>query len=152
VNPKDLRYKHLVGQTVVLPLVNREIPIIADDFVATEFGTGAVKVTPAHDPNDFAMGQRHKLPIINVMHPNAMINEAGGAYNGLDRFDARKKIIADLEAQGLLVKIEDHKHAVGHCYRCETIVEPRLSKQWFVKMKPLAKPALEAVQKSDIKI
>jgi len=152
VNSKDRRYKHLIGQTLTLPLVNREIKIIADDFVATEFGTGAVKVTPAHDPNDFMMGQRHHLAMINVMNPDASINEQGGKYKGLDRFEARKRIIADLEEQGLLVKIEDHKHAVGHCYRCDTVVEPYLSKQWFLKMKSLAKPALEAVQKGKIKI
>ena len=152
VNPKDPRYSTMVGQILVLPLVNREIKIIADDFVAAEFGTGAVKVTPAHDPNDFGMGQRHNLPMINVMHPDARINEQGGVYSGLDRFEARKRILADLESQGLLVKIEDHKNSVGHCYRCDTVIEPYLSKQWFVKMKPLAKPALEAVKKGEIKI
>ncbi len=152
VNPKDERYTKMIGQTLVLPLVNREIKIIADDFVAAEFGTGAVKVTPAHDPNDFGMGQRHNLPMINVMHPDARINEKGGAYDGLDRFEARKRILADLETQGFLVKVEDHKNSVGHCYRCDTIIEPYLSKQWFVKMKPLAKPALEAVKKGEIKI
>ncbi|MDE1920544.1 MAG: valine--tRNA ligase [Candidatus Omnitrophica bacterium] len=152
VNPKDERYIKFIDKTLVLPLVGREIKVISDDFVAAEFGTGAVKVTPAHDPNDFAMGQRHQLEIVNIMHPDASINEKGGAYKGLDRFEARKRIVADLEAQGLLVKIEDHKHAVAHCYRCETIVEPRLSKQWFVKMKLLAEPALEAVQKGQIKI
>ncbi len=152
VNPKDPRYTKLIGQTLVLPLVNREIKIIADDFVAAEFGTGAVKVTPAHDPNDFGMGQRHKLEMINVMHPDGRINENGGAYNGLDRFAARKQILVDLETQGFLEKIEDHKNSVGHCYRCDTVVEPYLSKQWFVKMKPLAVPALEAVRSGEIKI
>jgi len=152
VNPNDERYKNSIGKSLMLPLVNREIKIIADDFVSAEFGTGAVKVTPAHDPNDFLMGQRHHLPMINVMYPDARINEQGGKYQGLDRFEARKQILADLEAQGLLEKIEDHKNAVGHCYRCDTIVEPRLSKQWFVKMKPLAQPALEAVKKGDIRI
>jgi valyl-tRNA synthetase len=152
VNPKDERYLKLIGKTLILPLVNREIKIIADDFVAAEFGSGAVKVTPAHDPNDFMMGQRHQLAIINVMNPDASINEQGGKYKGLDRFEARKRILADLEAMGLLEKIEDHKNAVGHCYRCDTIVEPYLSKQWFVKMKPLAKPASEAVQKGEIRI
>ena len=152
VNPKDERYVQFIGKTLILPLVNREIKIIADEFVAADFGTGAVKVTPAHDPNDFMMGQRHQLPVINVMHPDARINEQGGKYNGLDRWEARKQILADLEALGYLEKIEDHKNAVGHCYRCDTVVEPYLSKQWFVKMKPLAKPALEAVQKGDIKI
>ncbi len=152
VNPQDARYQSMIGQSLVLPLVHREIKIIADEFVNPKFGTGAVKVTPAHDPNDFLMGQRHHLPAINVMHPDARINEQGGPYQGLDRFEARKKVLADLDQMGLLEKIEDHKNAVGHCYRCDTIVEPRLSKQWFVKMKPLARPALEAVQKGDIKI
>ena len=152
VNPKDPRYTKMIGQILILPLMNREIKIIADDFVAAEFGTGAVKVTPAHDPNDFGMGQRHNLPMINIMHPDATINEQGGTYDGLDRFEARKRILADLEAQGFLVKVEDHKNSVGHCYRCDTVVEPYLSKQWFVKMKPLAVPALEAVKKGEIKI
>ena len=152
VNPKDERYLKLIGKILVLPLLDREIKIIADDFVAAEFGTGAVKVTPAHDPNDFMMGQRHKLPVINVMNPDASINVQGGKYKGLDRFEARKRVLADLEALGLLEKIEDHKNAVGHCYRCDTIVEPYLSKQWFVEMKPLAQPALEAVQKGEIRI
>jgi len=152
VNPKDERYSGLIGKTLVLPLQNREIKIIADDFVSSEFGTGAVKVTPAHDPNDFLMGQRHKLAIINVMNPDASINEKGGKYKGLDRFEARKRILADLETVGLLEKIEDHKNAVGHCYRCDTVVEPYLSKQWFVEMKPLAQPALKAVQNGEIKI
>jgi len=152
VNPKDERYTKLIGKTLILPLTGREIKIIADDFVSPEFGTGAVKVTPAHDPNDFMMGQRHHLPVINVMNPDASINEQGGKYKGLDRFEARKRILADLEASGLLEKIEDHKNAVGHCYRCDTIVEPYLSKQWFVKMKPLGQPALEAVQKGEIRI
>ncbi len=152
VNPKDERYTKLVGKILLLPLVNREIKIIADDFVAMEFGTGAVKVTPAHDPNDFMMGQRHHLSMINVMNPDASINEQGGKYKGLDRFEARKRILTDLEACGFLEKVEDYKNAVGHCYRCDTMVEPYLSKQWFVTMKPLAKPALEAVQKGKIKI
>ncbi len=152
VNPQDPRYSQFIGRTLILPLMNREIKIIADELVAVDFGTGAVKVTPAHDPNDFTMGQRHLLPVINVMHPDAKINEQGGPYNGMDRWDARKRILADLEALGLLEKVEDHKNAVGHCYRCDTVVEPYLSKQWFVTMKPLAKPALEAVQKGKIKI
>jgi len=152
VNPKDDRYVRVIGETLILPLVNREIKIIGDDFVSAEFGTGAVKVTPAHDPNDFMMGQRHNLPMINVMHPDARINEQGGKYSGLDRFEARKQVIADLEALGLIEKIEDHLHAVGHCYRCDTMVEPYLSKQWFVKMKPLAEPALKAVKDGQIKI
>ncbi len=152
VNPKDGRYTKLIGKTLVLPLMDREIKIIKDDLVAAEFGTGAVKVTPAHDPNDFMMGQRHHLPVINVMNPDATINEQGGKYKGLDRFTARKQILADLEALGLLEKIEDHKNSVGHCYRCDTVVEPYLSKQWFVSMKPLAKPASQAVQKGEIRI
>ncbi len=153
VNPKDERYLHLIGKALVLPLVNRAIKVIADDFVAAEFGTGAVKVTPAHDPNDFMMGQRHHLPMINVMHPDGRINDiAGPRYSGIDRFEVRKLVIADLEALGLVDKIEDHKNSVGHCYRCDTIVEPYLSKQWFVKMKPLAEPALRAVQQGEIKI
>ena len=152
VNPNDARYTHLIGQTLILPLVNREIKIIADEFVAAEFGTGAVKVTPAHDPNDFAMGQRHQLTLINVMHPDARINDKGGKYSGMDRFDARKQVLADLDAQGLLEKIEDHKNSVGHCYRCDTVVEPYLSKQWFVKMKPMSLPAIDAVKNGTIKI
>ncbi len=152
VNPLDERYKKLIGKTLILPLVDRPINIIADEFVGMEFGTGAVKVTPAHDPNDFLMGQRHQLDIINVMYPDARINEKGGKYKDLDRFEARKRILADLEALGLLYKVEDHKNAVGHCYRCDTVVEPYLSKQWFVSMKDLAEPALRAVQVGDIKI
>ncbi len=152
VNPKDKRYKKYIGKTVVLPLSNREIPIISDDFVDPKFGTGAVKVTPAHDPNDFAMGQRHDLEFINIMHEDGRINEKGGEFSGLDRFDARKKIIQSLTKSNLIVKIEDHSHAVGHCYRCQTIVEPYLSKQWFVKMEPLAKPAIKAVTSGKIKI
>ena len=144
VHPDDLRYKHLIGKKVVLPLLNREIPVIADAFVDPEFGTGIVKVTPAHDPNDFAMGHRHNLEQINVMTPDAKINEHGGPYKGMDRFEARKKILQDLEEQGLFVRRDSHLHAVGHCYRCETVVEPYLSKQWFVKMQPLAEKALKA--------
>ncbi|MDO8674766.1 MAG: valine--tRNA ligase [Candidatus Omnitrophota bacterium] len=152
VHPKDKRYRNAVGQELALPLTGRVIKVITDDLVAMEFGTGAVKVTPAHDPNDFAMGQRHNLEFINVMHPDGRINEKGGKFSGLDRFEARKKIVAQLEEEGLLVKTEDHKHAVGHCYRCDTVVEPYLSKQWFVKMAPLAGPALQAVKKGTIRI
>lgn len=144
VHPEDERYRHLIGKKVMLPLVNREIPIIGDEFVDREFGTGFVKVTPAHDPNDFEMGKRHNLPQINVMTPAAKINGHGGAYEGLDRFEARKKVIADLEAQNLFVKKETHQSSVGHCYRCATVVEPYLSKQWFVKMKGMAEKALKA--------
>jgi valyl-tRNA synthetase len=144
VHPDDPRYKHLIGKKVVLPLLNREIPVIADDFVDPEFGTGIVKVTPAHDPNDFAMGHRHDLEQINVMTPDGKINEHGGVYKGMDRFEARKKILQDLEEQGLFVRRDSHLHAVGHCYRCDTVIEPYLSKQWFVKMQPLAEKALKA--------
>ena len=144
VNPNDERYKHLIGKMLILPLMNREIPVIADEFVDPEFGTGMVKVTPAHDPNDFEMGKRHNLKPVNVMNLDGKINELGGQYNGLDRFAARKKIIEDLESLGLFVEKKPHAHSVGHCYRCDTVVEPYLSKQWFVKMKPLADKALEA--------
>ncbi len=144
VNPNDPRYSRLAGKKVVLPLMNREIPVIQDEFVDPEFGTGIVKVTPAHDPNDFAMGHRHKLEQINVMTPDGKINENGGVYKGMDRFEARKKILQDLEAQGLFIRRDSHLHAVGHCYRCDTVVEPYLSKQWFVKMQPLAEKALKA--------
>lgn len=151
VNPADERYAALVGKTVVLPLVNREIPIVADNYVDMEFGTGVVKITPAHDPNDFEVGLRHKLPVINVLTEDAHVNENGGKYAGLSRYDARKQIVADLEAGGFLVKIEPHAHNVGTCYRCHTTVEPRVSKQWFVKMEPLAKPAIEAVRQGETK-
>jgi len=144
IHPKDPRYQHLIGKKVILPLVNREIPVITDEFVDPEFGTGMVKVTPAHDPNDFAMGHRHNLEQVNVMTPDGKINENGGPYKGMDRFEARKKILVDLEAQGLFIKRDSHLHAVGHCYRCDTVVEPYLSKQWFVKMQPLAEKALKA--------
>ncbi|MBN2401354.1 MAG: valine--tRNA ligase [Spirochaetes bacterium] len=146
VNPDDGRYRHLVGRSVILPLMNRKIPVFADSFVSQEFGTGLVKVTPAHDPNDFEMGKRHNLEEINILDKNGNINENGGAYNGLSRSDARKKVLEDLDKLGLLVKIEDHNHAVGHCYRCGTVIEPYLSKQWFVKIKPLAEEAIKAVE------
>ncbi len=149
VNPKDERYAHLVGKTVILPIVHREIPIVADDYVEMDFGTGVVKITPAHDPNDFEVGARHDLPIINVMTEDARINEDYPAYAGMDRYEAREAIVKDLEAEGALVKVEDYSHNVGTCYRCGTTVEPRVSKQWFVKMKPLAGPAIEAVKKKD---
>jgi valyl-tRNA synthetase len=146
VNPKDERYRGLIGKTLRLPVLNREIPVIADDFVDPQFGTGCVKVTPAHDPNDFAMGKRHQLPEVNVMTDDGRMNEAAGPYAGQERFVCRNHIVADLEKAGLLEKVEDHPHAVGHCYRCHTVVEPRLSRQWFVKMKPLAEPAIAAVR------
>jgi valyl-tRNA synthetase len=151
VNPKDDRYKDLVGKTVILPLVNREIPIVADDYVEMDFGTGVVKITPAHDPNDFEVGARHNLPIINVMTDDAKITEDYPKYAGMDRFDARKAIVKDLEEGGFLIKVEDHAHNVGTCYRCGTTIEPRASLQWFVKMEPLAKPAIKAVKEGDIK-
>jgi len=151
VNPKDKRYKSLIGKIIILPLMKREIKIIADDLVDKDFGTGAVKVTPAHDPNDYQMGMKHKLEFINIMRPDAVLNENAGEYAGMDRFEAREAILEDLKERKLLEKVEPHKHAVGHCYRCHTVVEPYLSKQWFVKMKPLAKPAIEAVKKGKIK-
>jgi len=144
VHPADERYKHLHGKKLILPLLEREIPVICDEAVDPEFGTGLVKVTPAHDPNDFDMGKRHGLAEINVMTPDGKINAQGGPYEGLDRFAARKKIVEDLKARELLVKLVPHRHAVGHCYRCETVVEPYLSKQWFVRMKPMAEKALKA--------
>ncbi len=150
VNPKDERYRHLVGRQVVLPVIEKEIPVIADDFVDPAFGTGAVKVTPAHDPNDFAIGGRHGLQPVNVMHPDGKMNENAGIYSGKDRFECRRLLVESLEAAGLVEKIIDHAHAVGHCYRCDTVVEPRLSLQWFVKMKPLAAPAIEAVKSGRI--
>ncbi len=151
VNPKDPRYQGLIGETLILPIVEREIPVIADDFVNPEFGTGAVKVTPAHDPNDFAMGQRHNLPSVNVMHPDGRMNENAGEFAGTDRFEAREAIVEFLNELKVLEKIEKHSHAVGHCYRCHTVVEPYLSKQWFVKMKPLAAPALKVVQDGTVR-
>jgi valyl-tRNA synthetase len=145
VNPADDRYRELIGATVRLPLVNREIPIIADDYVDMEFGTGVVKITPAHDFNDFEVGKRHNLDVINIFDESGVINAAGHQYQGMDRFAARKRIVADLESQGLLEKITDHPLAVGGCYRCKTVVEPYLSLQWYVKVKTLAEPALAAV-------
>jgi valyl-tRNA synthetase len=150
INPADERYSWLVGKKVVLPVLGREIVVIKDDFVDPKFGTGVVKVTPAHDPNDFNMGLRHNLAQINVMNGDGTMNEEAGPYKGMDRAECRKKILVDLEELGLIEKIEDHQHAVGHCYRCQTVVEPRLSLQWFVKMKPLAEPAIKAVRDSRI--
>jgi valyl-tRNA synthetase len=151
VNPKDKRYKHLVGKTLILPLINREIKIIADNMVDMKFGTGAVKVTPAHDPNDYILAKKHKLEFVNVMHPDGRMNENAGSYNGMDRFQARQVILKDLKEKGLLEKVQAHTFSAGHCYRCHTIIEPYLSKQWFVRMKPLAKPAIEVVKKGKIK-
>lgn len=149
VHPEDERYKHLIGKTAILPLVGRRLQIVADEYVDREFGTGAVKITPAHDPNDFEMGLRHNLPSVNVMNLDATMNEEAGPYQGLDRYDCRQKVVEDLQAQGYLLKIEPHQHAVGHCYRCDSVVEPMISKQWFVRMKPLAEPAIERVVKGD---
>ena len=151
VHPEDERFASLVGKFAVLPLVGREIPIVADEYVDREFGTGCVKITPCHDPNDFEVGKRHNLEMITVFDKDAKINENGGKYRGLDRFEARKQIVADLDAGGYLVKIEPCTHNVGHCYRCGTVVEPLASKQWFVKMEPLAKGAIEAVENGDIR-
>ncbi|MBE6915192.1 MAG: valine--tRNA ligase [Ruminococcaceae bacterium] len=150
VHPDDERYQHLIGKTVLLPLMNREIPIIADEYVEMDFGTGCVKITPSHDPNDFEVGKRHNLEEILVMDDNAKINENGGKYQGLDRYEARKQIVADLEAEGYLLKIEDHAHNVGSCYRCGTVVEPITSAQWFVKMGPLAEEAIRVVKDGTI--
>ena len=146
VHPDDERYKALVGKTVILPLVNKEIPIIADSYVEQDFGTGVVKITPAHDPNDFEVGLRHNLPVINVMDDGGVINENGGKYAGMPALEARKQIVKDLDEAGFLIKIEPIKHNVGTCYRCGTVVEPRVSTQWFVKMEPLAKPGIAAVK------
>jgi len=152
VNPEDERYKDFVGKTVTLPIVGREIPVVADSYVDMEFGTGVVKITPAHDPNDFEVGLRHNLPIINVMDDTAHMNEnAGEKYKGMDRYECRKAIVKDLEEGGFLVKIEPHTHNVGTCYRCGTTVEPRVSMQWFVKMKPLAEPAIDCVKSGKTK-
>ncbi len=151
VNPNDERYKDMVGKTLILPIVHREIPIVADDYVEMDFGTGVVKITPAHDPNDFEVGLRHNLPVINVMTDDAKITEDYPKYAGMDRYEARKAIVADLEAEGALLRVEDYNHNVGTCYRCGTTVEPRVSKQWFVKMKPLAQPAIDAVKTGETK-
>lgn len=151
VNPNDERYKEMVGKTLILPIVHREIPVIADDYVDIEFGTGVVKITPAHDPNDFEVGLRHNLEVINVLTPDAKIVDDYPKYAGMDRYEARKAIVEDLEAEGALVEIEDYSHNVGTCYRCGTTVEPRVSKQWFVKMEPLAKPAVEVVRNGEVK-
>ena len=151
VHPDDERYKNLIGKTLILPLVNREIPLFADSYVDKNFGTGAVKVTPAHDPNDFEMGLRHNLEQIKVIENNGTMSEGLGKYSGLDRYECRKIIVEDLQAQGYLVKTENHEHAVGHCHRCHTTIEPLISKQWFVKMETLAAPAIEAVKSGALK-
>ena len=152
VHPEDERYKHLVGKNVILPLVNKEIPIVADEYVEMDFGTGVVKITPAHDPNDFEVGQRHNLPVINVMNEDGSINENGGKYAGLSGLEARKQIVKDLEEGGYLIKVEPLKHNVGTCQRCHTVVEPRVSTQWFVKMEPLAGPAIDVVKDGAIRL
>lgn len=152
VNPNDERYKHLIGKTCILPLVGREIPIIADDYVDLEFGTGALKVTPAHDPNDFEIGLRHNLEQINILNPDATMNETTGKYAGMDRYECRKVLVKDLEAEGFLVAVKDHAHNVGTCYRCHTVIEPRVSDQWFVHMEPLAKPAIDVIHDDSLKI
>ena len=151
VNPNDERYKHLIGKTCILPIMNREIPIFGDEYVDMEFGTGCVKVTPCHDPNDFEMGQRHDLEQILVFNEDATVNANGGKYEGMDRYECRKAVVKDLEEGGYLVKIEDHEHNVGTCYRCGTTVEPMTSAQWFVKMAPLAKPAMDVVNEGKTK-
>ncbi|MCX8036354.1 MAG: valine--tRNA ligase [Candidatus Sumerlaeia bacterium] len=152
VNPDDERYRHLIGKTAVLPLMEREIPIIGDPFVDPSFGTGMVKVTPAHDPNDFEMGRRHNLEFVNILNANGTLNENTKQYAGLDRFEARKRVVHDLTARGLLERIEPHRHTVGHCYRTGDVVEPYLSEQWFVRMRPLAEPAIAAVREGRVRI
>ncbi len=151
VHPSDDRYNKYIGKMVLLPIANREIPVIADPYVDPEFGTGALKITPAHDPNDFEVGHRHNLPQIQVIDKDAYMNEKAGKYKGMDRNECRKRIVQDLDRQGFLIKIEDLEHAVGHCYRCSTSIEPMLSKQWFVRMKPLAEPAIKAAKDGDVR-
>lgn len=151
VNPNDERYKDIIGKTLILPIVHREIPVVADEYVDIEFGTGVVKITPAHDPNDYEVGLRHNLEIIDVMTDDGHIAEGWGKYSGMDRYECRKEIVKDLEAEGTLIKIEDYSHNVGTCYRCHSTIEPRLSKQWFVKMEPLAKPAIDVVKNGEVK-
>ena len=151
VNPNDERYRDAVGKTVILPIVGREIPVVADDYVEMDFGTGVVKITPAHDPNDYEVGLRHDLEIINVLNEDGTVNENGGKYCGMDRYECRKQIVKDLEEGGFLVRVEPYKHNVGTCYRCGTTVEPRISKQWFVKMQPLAEPAIKAVEDGSVR-
>ena len=151
VHPDDERYKDLVGKMVLLPIVNKEIPIVADSYVDKEFGTGAVKITPAHDPNDFEVGKRHNLEEINILNDDGTINENGGKFEGMDRYEARKAIVKELEEGGYLVRIENHEHNVGTHDRCHTTVEPMVKKQWFVKMNEMAKPAIEAVKNGDLR-
>lgn len=150
VHPEDERYQHLIGKKLILPVVGRAIPVIADEYVEREFGTGAVKITPAHDPNDFEVGNRHQLPQVVVIDKQGKMNKEAGKYAGLDRYECRKQLVKELEESGILVKIEDHNNSVGHCYRCNTVIEPLVSKQWFVKMAPLAAPAIEAAHQGDV--
>ena len=150
VNPEDERYKHLIGKMLKLPLTDREIPVIADEYVDKEFGTGCVKITPAHDPNDFEVGKRHNLEEINILNDDGTINQRGGKYAGMDRYEARKAMVADLEAQGLLVRVEEHVHNVGTHDRCHTTVEPMIKPQWFVRMKEMGEAALEVVKTEDL--
>lgn len=150
VNPEDERYTHLIGKTAILPIVGRELPIVADDYVDKEFGSGVVKMTPAHDPNDFGVGERHNLEQINVMNEDGTMNELAGKYQGMDRYECRKQLMKDLEEAGYVIQIKDHPHAVGTCYRCHTVIEPRLSEQWFVKMDELAKPAIDILKSKDL--
>lgn len=150
VNPEDERYTHLIGKTAILPLVGRELPIVADDYVDKDFGSGAVKMTPAHDPNDFGVGQRHGLEEINVMNEDGTMNELAGKYQGMDRYECRKQLMKDLEEEGYVIAIKDHPHSVGTCYRCHTVIEPRLSEQWFVKMDELAKPAIDILKSKEL--
>jgi len=152
VNPNDRRYKYMIGKTLILPLMDREIPVIADEFVDPEFGTGAVKVTPAHDPNDFLMGERHHLEQINIMHPDGVLNKNAGQFEGSDRFVARNQVIQAMEKLGYLEKVTNHHHNVGHCHRCNTMIEPYLSEQWFVKVAPLARPALDVVRNGKVRL
>ncbi|MGB9660974.1 MAG: valine--tRNA ligase [Moorellaceae bacterium] len=151
VHPEDERYRKFIGKTLILPLVNREIPLIADAYVDPHFGTGAVKITPAHDPNDFEVGQRHGLPSVTVIGKEAIMTEEAGPYAGLDRYACRRQVVQDLEIQGYLVKVEEHTHAVGHCYRCDTVIEPLVSPQWFVRMQPLAGPAIQAAKEGRVR-
>ena len=152
IHPEDERYAHLRGKKLMLPLMNREIPVVEDTYVDMEFGTGVVKITPAHDPNDFEVGKRHNLPIVNIMNDDATINENGGKYAGMDRYEARKAIVSELDAMGLLVKVEDYSHNVGTHDRCKTTIEPLVKQQWFVRMDELIQPAVEAVKSGAIKL
>jgi len=151
VHPGDERYRQLVGKTLILPVAGREIPVIEDQYVDPEFGTGAVKITPAHDPNDFEVGIRHRLPQVRVIDNNAVMTGEAGKYKGLDRWECRKRLVRELDSLGYLIRVEDHTHAVGHCYRCSTVIEPMLSKQWFVRMKPLAEPAIQVVKEGRLR-